>query len=60
MHMYFHVYTHTHIYTHANAHIQSDHVTTRVQFGSKLETYGVVQEKIATMALHQYVTEVCL
>ncbi|XP_064394245.1 very long-chain specific acyl-CoA dehydrogenase, mitochondrial-like [Halichondria panicea] len=34
-----------------------DHASTRVQFGSKLETYGQVQEKIARMALLQYVTE---
>ena len=38
--------------------MQADHVSTRVQFGSKLESYGVVQEKIAMMALRQYVTEV--
>ena len=37
---------------------QVDHATTRVQFGNKLETYGVVQEKIARMSLYQYVTEV--
>jgi very long chain acyl-CoA dehydrogenase len=35
----------------------AEHVSTRVQFGNKLETYGVVQEKIAHMALRQYVTE---
>jgi very long chain acyl-CoA dehydrogenase len=35
----------------------ADHVSSRVQFGSKLESYGVVQEKIAMMALRQYVTE---
>lgn len=34
-----------------------EHATTRVQFGSKLETYGLVQGKIAQMALLQYVTE---
>ena len=34
------------------------HVTTRVQFGDKLEVYGDVQEKIARMAIMQYVTEV--
>ena len=33
-------------------------MTTRVQFGSKLEVYGDVQEKIARMAMMQYVTEV--
>lgn len=39
--------------------VQVEHATTRVQFGSKLETYGMVQDKIARMALLQYVTEVC-
>lgn len=39
--------------------VQVEHATTRVQFGSKLETYGMVQEKIARMTLLQYVTEVC-
>lgn len=34
-----------------------EHATTRVQFGSKLETFGGVQEKIARMALLQYATE---
>ena len=38
--------------------IQCDQVTTRVQFGNKLETYGVVQEKLARMAIQLYVTEV--
>ena len=38
--------------------LQVEHASTRVQFGSKLETYGVVQGKIARMALLQYVTEV--
>ena len=33
-------------------------MTTRVQFGNKLEVYGVVQEKLARMAMLQYVTEV--
>ena len=37
---------------------QCDQVTTRVQFGNKLETYGVVQEKLARMAIQLYVTEV--
>ena len=39
---------------------QVEHATTRVQFGSKLESYGVVKEKIARMALLQYVTEVSM
>ena len=37
---------------------QVDHVTTRVQFGSKLQEYGSVQEKAARMIVLQYVTEV--
>ncbi len=48
------------LYTNPCAYLtQVDHASTRVQFGSKLETYGQVQEKIARMALLQYVTEVC-
>lgn len=31
--------------------------TTRVQFGKKIESFGGVQEKIARMAMLQYVTE---
>ena len=37
---------------------QADHAANRVQFGSKLETFGVIQEKLARMAMCQYVTEV--
>ena len=37
---------------------QAEQVTSRVQFGNKLEVYGVVQEKLARMAIAQYVTEV--
>ncbi|XP_062521347.1 very long-chain specific acyl-CoA dehydrogenase, mitochondrial-like [Corticium candelabrum] len=33
------------------------HTTGRVQFGSRLDTYGSVQNKIARMALNLYVTE---
>lgn len=35
----------------------TDHATNRVQFGSKISTYGGVQEKIARMAMLHYVTE---
>ena len=35
-------------------------MTNRVQFGSKLQEYGSVQEKVARMAVLQYVTEVCV
>lgn len=38
---------------------QTEHVTNRVQFGSKLQEYGSVQEKVARMTVLQYVTEVC-
>ena len=34
-----------------------EQVTSRVQFGNKLEMYGVVQEKLARMTIAQYVTE---
>nr|CAB3219675.1 very long-chain specific acyl-CoA dehydrogenase, mitochondrial-like [Phallusia mammillata] len=34
-----------------------DHASNRVQFGSKLHTYGSIKEKIATMTMQQYVTE---
>ena len=33
-------------------------MSSRVQFGNKLEVYGVVKEKLARMAIAQYVTEV--
>ena len=39
-------------------YFQADHAANRVQFGSKLETFGVIQEKLARMAMYQYVTEV--
>ncbi|CAB1315796.1 unnamed protein product [Coregonus sp. 'balchen'] len=34
-----------------------DHAANRVQFGSKIHTYGAIQEKLAHMAMLQYVTE---
>ncbi|XP_068128041.1 very long-chain specific acyl-CoA dehydrogenase, mitochondrial [Hyperolius riggenbachi] len=34
-----------------------DHATNRSQFGNKLHTYGVIQEKLSRMAVLQYVTE---
>ncbi|CAB3373406.1 Hypothetical predicted protein [Cloeon dipterum] len=34
-----------------------DHAVTRVQFGHTLKEYGAIQEKIARMAMLQYVTE---
>lgn len=35
----------------------TEHATNRVQFGRKLETYGGIQEKLARMAMHHYVTQ---
>ncbi|XP_067898567.1 very long-chain specific acyl-CoA dehydrogenase, mitochondrial-like isoform X3 [Heterodontus francisci] len=34
-----------------------DHAANRTQFGSKIHHYGLIQEKIATMAMLQYVAE---
>lgn len=34
-----------------------DHAANRTQFGSKIHTYGVIQEKMARMVMLQYVTE---
>ncbi|XP_051874458.1 very long-chain specific acyl-CoA dehydrogenase, mitochondrial-like isoform X2 [Pristis pectinata] len=34
-----------------------DHAANRTQFGNKIHHYGLIQEKIATMAMLQYVTE---
>ena len=40
---------------------QVDHAANRTQFGSKISEFGVIQEKIARMAIMHYVTEVlCL
>uniref|UniRef100_A0AAG5DC15 Very long-chain specific acyl-CoA dehydrogenase, mitochondrial n=1 Tax=Anopheles atroparvus TaxID=41427 RepID=A0AAG5DC15_ANOAO len=35
----------------------AEHATTRVQFGQKIEHFGNVQEKLARMAMHQYVSQ---
>lgn len=35
-----------------------EHATNRLQFGRKICNYGTIQEKIARMAMMQYVTEV--
>uniref|UniRef100_A0A3B1K3X2 Very long-chain specific acyl-CoA dehydrogenase, mitochondrial n=1 Tax=Astyanax mexicanus TaxID=7994 RepID=A0A3B1K3X2_ASTMX len=34
-----------------------DHAANRTQFGNKIHNYGVIQEKMARMAMLQYVTE---
>lgn len=35
-----------------------DHAANRTQFGNKIHNYGAIQEKVARMAMLQYVTEV--
>ncbi|KFO18809.1 very long-chain specific acyl-CoA dehydrogenase, mitochondrial [Fukomys damarensis] len=34
-----------------------DHATNRIQFGEKIHNFGLIQEKLARMAMLQYVTE---
>ncbi|XP_058061819.1 very long-chain specific acyl-CoA dehydrogenase, mitochondrial-like isoform X1 [Anopheles bellator] len=35
----------------------AEHATTRVQFGQRIESFGNVQEKLARMAMHHYVSQ---
>lgn len=35
----------------------AEHATNRTQFGKKISEYGAIQEKLARMAMVQYVTE---
>lgn len=35
-----------------------NHAANRTQFGEKIHNFGVIQEKLARMAMLQYVTEV--
>jgi len=35
----------------------TDHATNRVQFGSRIDSYGAIQEKIARMSMIHYATE---
>ena len=35
----------------------TEHATQRNQFGSKIDTYGSIQEKIARMSMLHYATE---
>lgn len=35
----------------------TEHVTSRSQFGSKLESYGTIQEKLARMSMYHYANE---
>merc|ERR1712212_360500 len=35
----------------------TDHATQRVQFGSHIDSYGAIQEKIAKMSMYHYATE---
>ena len=37
---------------------QVDHTANRTQFGEKIHNFGLIQEKLAWMAMLQYVTEV--
>ena len=37
---------------------QVDHAANCTQFGKKIHNFGVIQEKLAQMAMLQYVTEV--
>lgn len=41
-----------------DCHFQVDHAANRTQFGNKIHNYGAIQEKVARMAMLQYVTEV--
>ncbi|XDA72636.1 hypothetical protein R6Z07F_002915 [Ovis aries] len=34
-----------------------DHAANRTQFGEKIHNFGLIQEKLARMAMLQYVTE---
>lgn len=43
---------------HTRALFQVDHATNRTQFGDKIHNFGLIQEKLARMAMLQYVTEV--
>lgn len=36
-----------------------EHASTRQQFGRRIDSFGTIQEKLARMAIAQYVTEVC-
>ena len=38
--------------------LQVDHAANRTQFGEKIHNFGLMQEKLAGMAMLQYVTEV--
>ena len=35
-----------------------EHCSTRVQFGRRIDSFGTIQEKLARMAMAQYITEV--
>jgi len=35
-----------------------EHATSRIQFGGCIASYGTIQEKLARMAMAQYITEV--
>lgn len=37
-----------------------EHASNRSQFGRRIDTFGTIQEKLARMAMAQYITEVFL
>jgi len=37
-----------------------EHCSSRIQFGRRLDSFGTIQEKLARMAMAQYITEVSL
>ena len=38
----------------------AEHAATRSQFGRRIDSFGTIQEKLARMAMAQYITEVFL
>ena len=43
----------------ASIHQAVEHASARIQFGRRIDSFGMIQEKIARMTIAQYVTEVC-
>ena len=37
--------------------LATDHATNRIQFGSRIDGYGAIQEKLARMSMTHYATE---
>ena len=42
----------------ASIHRAVEHCSGRVQFGRRIDSFGTIQEKLARMAMSQYITEV--